>query len=120
MHQQDVLRAWVAGLTKTGTEQEKVDRLADVLDGLLAFPKARTLSGFREYETVRKQARDMKPHGPGVDTLTHALIDLSCQLERKELARVKRAGQQQLENLQAELAAERSKGFWAKLFNWGK
>jgi hypothetical protein len=36
---------------------------------------------------------------------------------RKELARVKRVGQQQLDNLQAELEAERSKGFWARLFD---
>lgn len=80
MHQHDILRVWVTGITKTGTDQEQVDRLADVLDGLLAFPKAQALLGFREYDLVRKQARDLKPHGPGVDTLTNTLIDLSCQL----------------------------------------
>ncbi len=82
MHQHDILRAWVAGITKTGTEQEQVGRLGDVLDGLLAFPKAQALPGFREYDLVRKQARDMKPHGPGVDTLTHTLVDLSCRLQQ--------------------------------------
>jgi|GEM_PF-4826827 len=80
MHQHDILRAWVAGMTKTGTEQEQVDRLADVLDCLLAFPAAQTLPGFREYDLVRKQARDQKPRGPGVVTLTNVLVDLSCQL----------------------------------------
>lgn len=82
MHQHDILRAWVDGITKTGTDQEQVDRLADVLDGLLAFPKAQALPGFREYELVRQQVRDMKPHGPGVHTLTHVVVDLSCQLQR--------------------------------------
>lgn len=82
MHQQDILRAWVAGITKVGTEQEKVDRLADVLDSLLACPKAQALPGLWEYDLVRKQVRESKPHGPGVETLTHALVDLSCQLEQ--------------------------------------
>lgn len=82
MHQHDILKAWVVGITKTGTEQEQVDRLADVLDGLLAFQEAEALPDFRDYDLIRKQARDCKPHGPGVDTLTHALIDFSCQLQR--------------------------------------
>lgn len=82
MHQHDILRAWVAGITKTGTEQEQVDKLADVLDCLLAFPKAQALPGYIEYEMVRLRARDHKPEGPGVDTLTNALIDLSSELQR--------------------------------------
>jgi len=82
MHQHDVLRAWVAGITKTGTEQEQVDRLADVLDGLLSYPAARALAGYRSYDRVRQQARDSRPHGPGVATLADVLIDLSGQLQR--------------------------------------
>lgn len=82
MHQHDILRSWVAGIIKTGTEQEKVDKLADVLDSLLSYPKARELHGFREYDLVRKQARDLKPHGPGIDTLTDVLVDLSTRLQR--------------------------------------
>lgn len=81
MHQQDVLRAWVAGITKTGTEQEQVDRLADVLDSLLSYPAVRTLPGYPSYDRVRQQVRDMRPHGPGVDTLADVLIDLSGQLQ---------------------------------------
>lgn len=81
MHHHDVLRAWVAGITKTGTEQEQVDRLADVLNSLLAYPAARELSGYRDYDRVRRQARDLRPHGPGVDTLADVLIDLSWQLQ---------------------------------------
>lgn len=80
MHQHDILRAWVAGITKTGTEQEQVDRLADVLDGLLAFPKAKELLDHREYELVQQNAR--LGGYAGIATLTNALIDLSGQLER--------------------------------------
>ena len=82
MQQHDILNAWVHGITLDGTEQEQVNRLADVLGGLLAFPKAQELPGFREYDLVQKQARDLKPHGPGVDTLSGVVVDLSCQLQR--------------------------------------
>lgn len=83
MHQHDILRAWVAGIIKTGTEQEQVDKLADVLDSLLAFPMARELPGYQKYDLLRKQARDLKPHGPGVDILADVLVDLSTRLQHQ-------------------------------------
>ena len=80
MHQHDILRAWIAGICKTGTEQEQVDRLADVLDSLLAHEGVQQLKVYREYSLIRAQARDLKPHGPGILTLSDAIIDLSDRL----------------------------------------
>ena len=80
MHQHDIFRAWVTGITKTGTEQQNIDKLVDVLDCLLAFPKAQTLPAYQKYELVRQNAKPGK-HA-GVDMLTDALIDLSAQLQR--------------------------------------
>ena len=74
MHQHDIYRAWVAGITKTGTEQEHVDKLVDVLDSLLSLPGAKGLSGYREYAMRLEASR--KP-GFGVDDLTHTIIDAS-------------------------------------------
>lgn len=82
MHQHDIFRIWAKRLTKTGTEQEKVNRLVDVLDGLLAFPQAKALPGIERYEKMRQQARDLSPLGPGVDMLTDALVDISYLLPR--------------------------------------
>lgn len=84
---QHVFAIWIAGLLKTGTEQEKVDRLADILDGLLAVPGAEDIQQRHEYESVRQRTRDLKPYGPGVASLGNVLIDLSWELSRRAIIR---------------------------------
>jgi len=81
MHRHDILKAWIVGIVKTGSEQEHVEKLADVLESLLNLPQAKTLPGYQEYDRVLQNTRPGKY--AGVDALTDALIDLTCKLERK-------------------------------------
>ncbi|MDR3413320.1 MAG: hypothetical protein P4L87_20600 [Formivibrio sp.] len=124
MHQNDIFMAWVAGLTKTGTEQEHVDKLVDVLDSLLSYPAAKNLPGHRDY-ALRLDAA--KKAGFGVDDLTHTLIDLSIQLQHvpkhnsgedkaKDLQRQLTKAQQMIRQYKAMLDEADSKGFWARIF----
>lgn len=81
MHRHDILRAWIAGIIKTGSEQEHVVKLADVLESLLNLPHAKTLRDYQEYDLVLQNTRPGKY--AGIDSLTDALISLTCDLERQ-------------------------------------
>lgn len=80
-----VFNAWIEGITKTGTEQEQVDKLADVLDSLLSIPEAKKLPALHEYDLIRALARDWKPHGPGIQMFRGVLLDLSYELARRKI-----------------------------------
>lgn len=79
MHQHDVLQAWITGITKTGTEDEQVGVLVDILDSLLSLPAAQRLQSLKNHQ-ARLQAHRVR--GFGINDLTNTIIDVSTQLQR--------------------------------------
>ncbi|AXV77428.1 MULTISPECIES: hypothetical protein [Ralstonia solanacearum species complex] len=80
MHPIDIYHIWIDGLTRGQTEQEQVDRLADLLDFVLSVPAANALPEFERYQLTLKNART---GFAGVSMLSDALIAISIRLQQR-------------------------------------
>lgn len=78
MHLHDVLRTWVDGLTKVDSEQERDNRLVDLLDSLLSLPAADKINT----ASYQKRLVAARITGYGESDLTNTVIDLTDQILR--------------------------------------
>jgi len=69
-----VFQCWANGIIKTGTEQQQVDQLIEVLTSLLSTPHAQQLVSYENY------VHRLKVPGFGILDLTNTVIALSSDL----------------------------------------
>ena len=83
MHPIDIYHVWINSLTQGQTEQEQVDRLANLLAGVLSVPAASALPEFERYQLALNNART---GFAGVSMLSDALIGVAIRLQLKHMS----------------------------------